>query len=223
MRARRISSVGQLRKILKDKNIPDNAPLWVSISPGVSVTGTPVLNRVTIWENATTVKAESLLNYAGSATFGRLELGQSDVANGNFRAYGNDDSSGGTVQLFNAALEDTFVDEWRIEANGDLRMSIAGTTPVLTLDDQLYVPFASNASVANIDTVGNAALITREYFYSNIQKTNGYTFATLPASPGTGDTAYITDANTPTWRGNASGGGSDFALVIYDGTNWIYH
>lgn len=35
MRARRISSVGQLRKILKDKSIPDNAPLWVSISKEV--------------------------------------------------------------------------------------------------------------------------------------------------------------------------------------------
>ena len=44
MRARRISSVGQLRKILKDKNIPDNAPLWVSISKE------ELFGEMSIWE-----------------------------------------------------------------------------------------------------------------------------------------------------------------------------
>jgi hypothetical protein len=51
----------------------------------------------------------------------------------------------------------------------------------------------------------------------------GYTFATLPASPITGMLAYITDADTISYRAVAVGGGSDTALVFYDGTDWIYH
>lgn len=52
--------------------------------------------------------------------------------------------------------------------------------------------------------------------------TNTYTFATLPTAT-TGMLATITDANSISYRGVASGGGSDTALVFYDGTNWIYH
>lgn len=38
-----------------------------------------------------------------------------------------------------------------------------------------------------------------------------------------GQLAVITDAGIVTYRGVASGGGSNVALVMYDGTNWIYH
>ena len=49
-----------------------------------------------------------------------------------------------------------------------------------------------------------------------------YTFATLP-TPSTGKLAVINDASAITYRANAAGGGTDVALVMYDGTNWIYH
>ena len=50
-------------------------------------------------------------------------------------------------------------------------------------------------------------------------------FASLPsgAQLSAGLICTINDASSITYRGTASGGGSDFALVIYDGTNWIYH
>lgn len=50
-------------------------------------------------------------------------------------------------------------------------------------------------------------------------------FASLPsgAQLSVGLICTINDASSITYRGTASGGGSDFALVIYDGTNWIYH
>lgn len=50
----------------------------------------------------------------------------------------------------------------------------------------------------------------------------GKTFATLPASPINGDIATITDASNVVSGGNAAGGGSETALVVYDGTNWVY-
>lgn len=46
------------------------------------------------------------------------------------------------------------------------------------------------------------------------------------ASLGVGSTGlikYVTDATTVTYRAVATGGGSNFALVVFDGTNWIYH
>ena len=48
------------------------------------------------------------------------------------------------------------------------------------------------------------------------------TFATLPAGV-QGQISYITDASSISYRGAAVGGGADYALVTYDGTNWIYH
>ena len=52
--------------------------------------------------------------------------------------------------------------------------------------------------------------------------TDTFTFATLPTGV-VGMTATITDASAVSYRGVASGGGSDTALVFYDGTQWIYH
>lgn len=57
----------------------------------------------------------------------------------------------------------------------------------------------------------------------SVLKLKSYTFSTLPASPQAGWRAYITDgAASPTWGGNASGGGSIKIPVFYDGTNWVY-
>jgi hypothetical protein len=49
----------------------------------------------------------------------------------------------------------------------------------------------------------------------------GYTVATLPASPTQGDTAFVTDATSPTYLATVVGGGSVVAPVFYNGTNWV--
>jgi hypothetical protein len=51
------------------------------------------------------------------------------------------------------------------------------------------------------------------------------TFANLPSGGAltTGLISVINDAGTVTYRGTASGGGSNVSMVMYDGTNWIYH
>jgi lysophospholipase L1-like esterase len=53
-------------------------------------------------------------------------------------------------------------------------------------------------------------------------KNKGYTVATLPTGE-EGMTAYVTDADSITYRATATGGGTGKALVLFDGTNWIYH
>ena len=55
-----------------------------------------------------------------------------------------------------------------------------------------------------------------------IKLSTSYTFVTLPGAS-RGQICSITDAGTVTYRANAVGGGSNFALVVYDGSKWIYH
>lgn len=51
-------------------------------------------------------------------------------------------------------------------------------------------------------------------------KLKPYTVSTLPTGV-TGDTAYVTDALTPTYLGIIVGGGSVVTPVFYNGTNWV--
>lgn len=54
-------------------------------------------------------------------------------------------------------------------------------------------------------------------------KTNpvtSYTFATLPASPGTGTLAVVTDSNTVVWGANIAGGGTNTVLAFFNGSHW---
>jgi len=48
----------------------------------------------------------------------------------------------------------------------------------------------------------------------------GYTVATLPAGT-VGDTAYVTDALTPTFLTSVVGGGAVTTTVFYNGTQWV--
>lgn len=68
----------------------------------------------------------------------------------------------------------------------------------------------------------NGIVIAENVEVSTI-KTTQYLFSALPASPTTGMLATITDASYVKYRSVARGGGSDVALVFYNGTHWVYH
>lgn len=59
--------------------------------------------------------------------------------------------------------------------------------------------------------------------YSDKNRLIPYTVATLPLLPSQGDSYLVTDADSPTYLGIASGGGSTVCPVFYNGTNWITH
>ena len=48
-------------------------------------------------------------------------------------------------------------------------------------------------------------------------------FASLPSGLPAGSIMTISDASAISYRGVAAGGGTDVAVVMFDGTNWIYH
>ena len=80
-------------------------------------------------------------------------------------------------------------------------------------------PSASNAritltQVGDLESVGDIK--------GNTISTQTFVFSSLPSGV-VGMMATITDASSISYRGVAAGGGSDTALVFYDGTNWIYH
>lgn len=58
---------------------------------------------------------------------------------------------------------------------------------------------------------------------NRFNQTNTYTFSNLPSNPVTGQLATITDADNVSYRADAIGGGTEKALVFYEGTKWIYH
>jgi len=53
-----------------------------------------------------------------------------------------------------------------------------------------------------------------------VVRLKGYTVATLPAGT-QGDTAFVTDATTPTYLGALTGGGAVVTPVFYDGAVWV--
>lgn len=61
----------------------------------------------------------------------------------------------------------------------------------------------------------------RNGYFSGVVSTGGYTVSTLPANPGTGARAYVTDATSPTYLGALTGGGSVVCPVFYNGSAWV--
>jgi len=57
---------------------------------------------------------------------------------------------------------------------------------------------------------------------SDVVRLKGYTVATLPTGV-QGDTAFVTDAMTPTYLGVLVGGGAIVTPVFYNGTMWVSH
>jgi len=65
-------------------------------------------------------------------------------------------------------------------------------------------------------------LLVRDLISSGIVRLKNYTVATLPAGT-QGDTAFVTDALTPTYLGLLVGGGTIKCPVFYNGTAWVSH
>jgi hypothetical protein len=99
-------------------------------------------------------------------------------------------------------------------------MTIASSNSAFTVTDSIN----SKGLVYSQDysaNFTNRSLTDKAYVDTKVATTAGYLVAALPASPNTGDVAHVTDADTPVWRSTVVGGGSDYCLVTYNGSNWI--
>lgn len=87
-----------------------------------------------------------------------------------------------------------------------------GSLPELSLNDNPGLTSIINSIISSLINLSSGGTVTYKIF----------TFSTLPTGE-EGMVAYIDDANNVTYRGIASGGGTEKALVFYNGTDWIYH
>ena len=94
---------------------------------------------------------------------------------------------------------------------------VSGRVPFVTtngrLTDDADLTFAT-------DTLTSTKVSTGTLLSTGVIRLKGYTVAALPAGT-QGDTAFVTDALTPTFLVAVVGGGAAVSPVFYDGTNWV--
>lgn len=97
-----------------------------------------------------------------------------------------------------------------------------GSTPTETAT--LYINGAGSGGTTNyaLHITGSSAIsaINGKLVMGGVIQTKGFTVATLPSGT-QGDSAFVTDANSPTYGASVAGGGSVVIPVFYNGTNWI--
>ena len=100
-----------------------------------------------------------------------------------------------------------------------------GTALVLKSDSghgslKLLSVLENTTEKASISDIGD--IVGQKITANNVIKLKSYTVATLPAGT-QGDTAYVTDAVSPTYLGTLTGGGSVVCPVFFNGTAWVSH
>ena len=205
-----------------------------------------------LYENGATFINDSITIAAGQVIIGDpydLEQQNKIIINNNVAGYGSNTTVEGDfyVKPLNGAdrfgVSDTgfylgAVDEWGIDA-GSTYVKIQAPNHVAVGDtegetNEIILFVDSENALVHVNNYTNSMIETAiSGFYNSVATTNWvnskindltitYTFATLP-TPIVGLTATITDATTLVWRGVAVGGGSETALVFYNGSNWVYH
>jgi hypothetical protein len=107
-----------------------------------------------------------------------------------------------------------------------------GTTKILRATsggNQLYLCETTGRTIIGTSTDNgvdklqvNGSITATSIKSTGVVRLKDYTVATLPAGT-QGDTAYVTDAVTPTYLGALTGGGSVVCPVFYNGTIWVSH
>ncbi|XRE42342.1 hypothetical protein ACIVBQ_000546 [Tenacibaculum discolor] len=106
---------------------------------------------------------------------------------------------------------------------GDLAYIRAGNDTLPTVNGNAYfIKSESNLPSEFSGSIKASVFIGDGSQLENVLKKVVTTFSNLPNLPSIGDKAVITDAGTVTYRGIASGGGTNVAQVLFDGTQWIY-
>ena len=176
----------------------------------VTKVGTPVATEAGFWTGDGTLKSESNFKYNGTlfdftdqvritdASGLQVDIGGSDWAmlkHNRLEIYNDGAESSLWADYDRLTFEDS--------ANGGSQVILSQTTAT---DYTQTLPLKT----------GTFAML------SDLEKLTGYTVAGLPAGT-EGDTAYVTDATTPTYLGTLTGGGAIKCPVFHNGTAWVSH
>jgi len=150
---------------------------WEDISTlgsgDVTKVGTPVNDEVGVWTGDGTIEGHSGFKYV-SGQFS-LRVGVDDTSRGEISLYGDAGNNGGEIFIWNGATGDTDDDNYKITSTSgvfEMSGSSTGTFLEYTSSDQsidTYGAIKSDQTVANIDSTGATALITKGYLDNKIQ------------------------------------------------------
>jgi len=188
----------------------------------VTKVGTPVDNQIGVWTGDGTLEGDTGLTYDGSAF-----LVEGRVANSRNRS--------GTYTLVNSMYVPNM-------NNGDWAEFILGKDESMydratiafkhvgsgSTNNQLVFGFYGTSGRFEITANGDVRVPGGDFFVDEnidvdgVVNLGGFTVATLPTGS-QGDTAYVTDATSPTYLATVVGGGSVVCPVFYNGTNWVCH
>lgn len=102
--------------------------------------------------------------------------------------------------------------------SGTTESTTTGTGAIVTPGG---IGVAKNATIGGTIAVTGTSTLTGTTIHGAATRLKVYTVATLPASPTTGDSAAVSDALTPAFLTTIVGGGSTYAPVTYNGSNWV--
>jgi hypothetical protein len=97
-----------------------------------------------------------------------------------------------------------------------MRLSEAGNLNFGSVGDAGFLRIAPGVMKVTDGGSGDGTITAKSF------RLKAYTVATLPAGT-QGDTAFVTDAVSPTYLGTLTGGGTVVTPVFFDGTNWVCH
>ena len=179
-------------------------------------TGTPVNNQLAIWTDDETIEGDPAVVIENDGVFRRLTLGVDDTTAGYIRLYGHSGVAANSgIQMYNNADQDSNVESWTLfpvfggGSAGNFVIQASGTVSgeALNIDDATLGITAPNMSTADIDALGNSALVTKEYLDTNTTDTSEWSTYTGTRAggniavtlgdydeSGTGTAVEITDA-----------------------------
>ena len=104
--------------------------------------------------------------------------------------------------------------------NNSMYLGVSTKSAATNATNEIVIGYNASGKGTNTVVLGNDDI--EKTYLKGVVVLEGGAFAALPASPVAGMRTYIVDGSTPTYGGNASGGGSNVLPVFYNGTNWIY-
>lgn len=102
-----------------------------------------------------------------------LEIGNNNLQAGQMRLFGNATTGGALIQFDNGNSNDTNTSTYVFNAVGDFELRDQSLNDILVVDDVTLGLTAPSTSISDINTLGNPALITKEYADANYSGGSG--------------------------------------------------
>lgn len=196
----------------KTTNVLTNAGGQLSLAGGTVTTSTPLIDASQTWNAAVTFTGFKLNVTDTSSNSGSLFIDFQVASSSKFSI---NKSGGVTAQNFTGTAGGN---PWTTISDGAIAVKAAQA-----------IQWSSTASASGstdlvISRIGAGILRARgASSAAACLSLATYTVATLPAAAtvGAGAVAFVSDANATTARSTVAGGGSNFVMVMCDGTNWL--